>query len=65
MARHGVTPIDVKEICQGTFLVRQTYQGRLMVIGPNAGGNLLSVILAPAGNDEYYVFTARPADKKG
>ena len=64
IARHGVTPEDVEEVCQGSYLVRQTYEGRLMVIGPNAAGNLLSAILAPEGDDTYYVVTARPSAKK-
>ncbi len=64
IALHGVTQIDVEEVCRGNFLTRQTYHGRLMVIGPNASGNLLSVILAPEGNGQYYVVTARPAAKK-
>jgi len=64
VARHGVTPVEVEEVCQGSYLVRQTYQGRLMVIGPNAAGNLLSVILAPEGEGAFYVVTARPSAKK-
>lgn len=64
IARHGVTPEDVEEVCQGSYLVRQTYGGRLMVIGPNAAGNLLSAILAPEGEGAYYVVTARPSAKK-
>jgi uncharacterized DUF497 family protein len=54
----------VEEVCQGDYLVRQTYAGRFMVIGPNAAGNLLSAILAPEGDGAYYVVTARPSAKK-
>ena len=64
IARHGVTQIDVEEVYRGDYLSRQTYQGRIMVIGPNAAGNLLSVILAPEDAGRYYVVTARPAAKK-
>lgn len=64
IARHGVTPEDVEEVCQGDYLVRQTYQGRFLVIGPSTSGNLLSAILAPEGEGVYYVVTARPAAKK-
>jgi uncharacterized protein len=64
IARHEVTPEDVEEVCRGDYLVRQTYQGRYMLIGPNASGNLLSAILAPEGEDTYYVVTARPAAKQ-
>lgn len=64
IARHGVTPDDVEEVCQGDYLVRQTYEGRFLVIGPNASGNLLSAVLAPEGEGIYYVVTARPAAKQ-
>ncbi len=64
IARHAITPDDVEEVCQGNYLVRQTYQGRFMVIGPNAAGNLLSVVLALEGEGTYYVVTARPSAKK-
>lgn len=64
IARHGVTPSDVEEVCSGEPIARETYGGRLMVIGPNRADNLLAAILAPRGNDVYYVVTARPAAKK-
>ncbi|MEX1021482.1 MAG: hypothetical protein WDZ49_17605 [Litorilinea sp.] len=64
IARHDVTWEDVEQVCQGDFLVRQTYGARLLLIGPNASGNLLAVILAPEAEDAYYVVTARPAAKK-
>jgi len=64
IARHGVTQIDVEDVCQGDYLTRQAYHGRIMVIGPNAVGNLLSVILAPEDEGSYYVVTARPAATK-
>ena len=64
IARHGVTPEDMEEVCQGSYLVRQTYQARFMVIGPNVAGNLLSAILAPEGEGAYYVVTARPSAKQ-
>ena len=63
-ARHGVTLLDVEEVCQGDYLVRQSYHGRMMLIGPNAVGNLLAVILAPEAEGHYYVVTARPAAKQ-
>lgn len=64
IAVHSVTVKQVEEICQGEFIARQTYNGRLLLTGPDSTGNLLSVVLAPEGNDEYYIVTARSAAKK-
>lgn len=64
ITRHGVTAGDVEEVCEGDMIVRETYGGRLMVIGPNRAGNLLAAILAPEDNGAFYVVTARPAAKK-
>jgi len=65
IARHGVFPEDVYIVCHSQVIVRQTYGGRLMVIGPNAKGRLLAVILSPQQDPGvYYPVTARVADKK-
>jgi uncharacterized DUF497 family protein len=64
IARHNVVPREVEEVCHGDHIVRETYAGRLMLIGPTAGGRMLAVVLAPEGDDGYYPVTARPADRK-
>jgi uncharacterized DUF497 family protein len=64
IALHGVTPEDIEEVCQGEYLVRQSYQGRFLMIGTNASGKLLSAVLAPEEEGIYYVVTARPAAKQ-
>lgn len=61
---HGIVPEDVEEVCHGDFLARQTYQRRLIVVGINKVGKLISVILAPWEEGTYYVVTARTASKK-
>jgi uncharacterized DUF497 family protein len=64
IARHNVTRQAVDEVCQGNFIARQTYNNRLLITGPDSTGNLLSIVLGPEGDDEYYPVTARPASKK-
>lgn len=65
IARHNVTPEEVEEVCHGmAFFSENTYKGRIRVIGPNATGRLLTVILAPVGRGIYYPVTARTASRK-
>jgi uncharacterized DUF497 family protein len=65
IARHGVTPEEVAVVCLGEVVVRQSYQGRLLIIGPNSKGRLLAVVMAPqAGEGVFYPITARVADRK-
>jgi uncharacterized DUF497 family protein len=65
IARHGATPEDVTVVCLGEVIVRQSYQGRLLIIGPNSKGRIVAVVLAPqAEQGVYYPITARVADAK-
>jgi uncharacterized DUF497 family protein len=64
IARHQVVFEEVEEVCHGRPIVSQTYGGRLRVVGPTAGHRILTVILAPQGEDIHYGVTARPADRK-
>ena len=47
IARHEVTPDEVEEVCHGEYIVRQTYDERLLLIGPALNGRMLVVILGP------------------
>jgi len=41
------------------------YGGRLLIIGPTLAARVLAAVLKPEGDPgEYYVVTARPADRK-
>ncbi len=64
IARHNITPDEVEQVCHGEPIIRQSYLGRLLVIGPNHASRILLVVLDPEGDDAYYVVTARPADRK-
>jgi len=66
IARHGVTEAEAEEAAAGDTLIKETYKGRLQLVGPTANGRMLAVIIGPMPNepDAYYVFTARPAHRK-
>ncbi len=64
IARHEATTEEVWEVSQSKFIVRDTYQGRLMLIGPTKSGRVLVVILDPLGDDVYYPITAYAASRK-
>jgi hypothetical protein len=59
IARHNVAPEEVDEACHGNYSVRETYDGRLMLISPTRSGKLLAVVVAPKGAaGVYYPITA-------
>jgi hypothetical protein len=62
--RHEVSPEEVEEVCHSDHIIRETYKGRLILIGPTVAGRLLAVVLAPEGGGAYYPVTARPASRK-
>jgi uncharacterized DUF497 family protein len=65
IARHEVTSDEVEEVCHGEYIARQTYDERLLLIGPALNGRILVVILGPTEKrGVYYPVTARPASKK-
>jgi uncharacterized DUF497 family protein len=65
IARHGVVPDEVDQVCQGEPVVSATYGGRLRVFGPTESGQILTAILSPQDTEGvYYVVTARPASRK-
>ena len=64
IARHNVAPAEVEEVCHGQHILRQAYEGRLMLIGPTQLGRMLAVVLEPELEEVYYVVTARPASRR-
>ena len=65
IARHRITPNEVEQVCHSKkHIVRESYGGRLMLIGQTRAKRMLAVIIAPHGEEIYYVVTARPADNK-
>lgn len=64
IARHGVEPKQVDEVCQGKPIIRETYDGRLLIIGQTKEMKLLAIVLAPKEKGEYYPITAYTASGK-
>ena len=64
IAKHGITPAQVEQVCQGPYIVREGHKGRLMVIGPDGTGRILVAVLDPEGKDAYYTVSARPASRR-
>jgi len=65
IARHDVIPEEVEEVCHGKYIVRKTYDKRLLLIGPTLSGRMLAIVLGITKRKRhYYPVTARPASKK-
>jgi uncharacterized protein len=65
IARHGVVPDEVEEVCYGDPLFQITYANRFLVTGLTKAGRMLSVVLDPEEEEgTYYVVTARSASQK-
>ena len=64
IARHGIIPDEVEEVCTARFIVRESYGGRFVVIGQTLTERTLAVILEPDYDGMYYVVTARLANRR-
>jgi hypothetical protein len=65
IARHGVTPDEVDELCNAGPLVQEGNESRLVVSGKTAASRFLVVIIAPTPEPAvYYPVTAYPASGK-
>src|SRR4051812_34712545 len=65
IAKHNVTPEEVEQVCFGNHIVRQSYNGRFLVIGYTEKLRPLAIILAPKPEEGvYYPVTARTADRR-
>ena len=64
IARHGIAPEEVEEVCHQQPVFVDTYNLRVLVIGPTVASKMVSAILAPKGDDCYYPVTARSASRK-
>lgn len=63
IARHSVTKDEVEEVVLGEVQWSWTYGGRIRLIGPTQAEQMLTVILAPKQEGNYYPVTARPASR--
>ena len=65
ITRHGISPEEVEEICQGKYEVIESYRKRILVIGKTKKGKSLALVLSPEDRDLqpfgyglYYPITA-------
>lgn len=64
IARHNVSPEEVKEVFDGKTLFLKAKYDRIMAIGQSSNGRYLAVILEKVEDNTYFVVTARDADRK-
>ena len=65
IARHGVLPEDVEQVCHSDPVVQAGKKGRLLVFGSTGAGRVLAVVLDPEPEaGAYYPVTARPASRR-
>ena len=66
IARHDVTPEQVEEACQGNPIVRESYSGCVMVIGPTKARKMIAAVLSPVDEEAgiYFTVTARSASRR-
>ena len=65
IARHQVVPEEVEEVCHGRYIHRESYKGRIMLIGLTSSNRILAIILAPQDAEGlYYPVTARTANRQ-
>ena len=64
IARHGVSPAEVEEVCESDPMISATYKERIRAVGITRAGEMLTTILAPQGGGVYYPVTARPASRQ-
>ena len=64
--RHGIHPEVVEAVCHGGYITLASCKNRIVVIGPEPGGRILTVVIGPVPEQPgvYYTFSARPASRK-
>ncbi len=65
IAKHGISPEEVEEVCHGNYEAVESYRKRILVFGKTKSGMLLAVVLSPEdrnfqqyGGGIYYPITA-------
>lgn len=65
LAKHGVIPEEVEEVCHSKFKAVESYRGRIQLTGKTKKGKKLVIILSPEdrnlkeyGKGIYYPITA-------
>lgn len=62
---HEATPEEVEYVIfSPDSIMRRTYRGRIIVLGPTAHGRVLAAVIDPEGNGIWYCVSARSAGKR-
>lgn len=64
IARHGVKPGELEQVCQGKHFANKWKNKTYRVIGKTADGRYITMFLAPRSNNSYYPVTARDSTLK-
>jgi uncharacterized DUF497 family protein len=64
IARHGVAPSEVEQVCHSSRVQLRSRLDRIVLIGTTDTGRVLTAVLAPEGGGTYYAVTARSASRK-
>lgn len=59
IARHGVKPEEVEQVCQEVHLANKWKNKTYRVIGQTTDGRYLTIFLAPRSKQSYYPVTSR------
>lgn len=62
IARHGVVPSEVEELLHGSYILRESYRGRLKIVGRTKNGRFLAIAVHEDFENSFYLVTARDAD---
>jgi hypothetical protein len=63
--RHSIRPQAVEDVCFGDPVALRSYKARVVLIGPERSGRILTVVVGPVPGEPgvYYPFSARPASR--
>jgi uncharacterized protein len=61
IARHNVSLDEVDQVVFGRPYWRRVRDGRFILLGQTVGGRYLAVVVAPRGNGNFALVTARDA----
>lgn len=64
IAKHGVKPEEIEEICKTKHRLNKWKNKTYRVIGQTSGTRYLTIFLAPRTKNNYYPITARDSTKR-
>jgi len=62
IARHHVTPEDIKDVATGFHITKVAHKNRIIIVGKTQDGRILEIVLQLKGRGRYYPITAYDAE---